>query len=104
MHTYYESGVDGVFFWDTEGRTQGLASLNVIRRLGHPDVVRELAQRQEKKFMTRGSSGDYAEVRHGVGTRHGGEYGWWSIPPTRSILIEKLDGEVVGRYWRDTGL
>ena len=33
----------------------------------------------------------------------GGEYAWHSIPPTRSFLIEKLDGYVTGRYWKDTG-
>lgn len=102
----YEAGLDGVFFWDTV--TCGFANLAMMRRLGHPEQVKRWAELKTPSFLPRGSSGEYVPVIYeddrGEGSgRPGGEYGWRTYPPTKSFLIEKLDGHVVGRYWCDTG-
>ncbi len=73
---------------------------------GLPDISLPLNVAGWFAIHPKGSSGDYIEVKEEAitGDPPRGEYEWWSVPPTRSFLIDKLDGEVVGRYWRDTGL
>ncbi len=103
---YYEAGMDGVYFWDTD--TTGLATFALMSKLGHPEYVQQMAKHVEPSFLTRDSTGEYplvtiaGDAEEGSGNP-GGEYGWRNVAPTRTIPICRLDGDLVDRYWRDTG-
>jgi hypothetical protein len=107
VHSYYEAGLDGVFFWDT--RNDGLAGFGMMRRLGDPDEVRYWAEQETRSFLPRDSSGAFISVKYpddrGEGSgRPGGDFGWTDVvPPTRCVPIEKLAGYVLSRHWKDTG-
>jgi len=52
---YYDSGADGIFFWDTNSRHDTTSMWATIRRLGHVDELRALAasakQEEEPRTM-----------------------------------------------------
>ena len=84
--------------------TSGLAGFNIMRRMGHPQDIRQWAEHEPETFVTR-SAGEVVPVRREFESEEkpGGEYGWWSIPPTKSYLIESLDNNPVGRYYSWSG-